>query len=409
MKCHAEMRQVNRIGRSWSRSGPAPDPQPFVAPSLRRFPFASIAPFLALVRQRCSAVFVSDRIHFVLDGLQDPTLARALSRRWAESGFDNGLDLAGQSGWLALRRPTQSTCGAEPAQLTEADVHRAASIARSFAVSWCDRTGRTFRADADLDDLRQHVTRDYRRRAALAVMFGLPAVVLHYTAPHLAGSHAARDLAVPWLFEMLLVGWSCFAAGWPILWHGALGLIHRRPCGDLLTVFVILVSYVPSAVAVMGLAFGVEPWFAADATGTPLFHATALALLIAVTQRWTLHRHAARLAGRTAWTLHGFRHLVAAWLGAAALLGAALGWEWAASFAMLLPPALSLGAVNRWCPGWSTALPVFGFAAFLLLAPQALSLNVQNVHVEIAAGFGLIMTVTFVAGWKGMKAAGRKQ
>ncbi len=338
---------------------------------------------------------VADRIHLVLDGLHDPSHAHELSRRWTESGYDNVVDLAGQSGWIAPGAETASP-------LTEADVGRAASIARGLAVSLHDRTGRTFRSDADLRELRHHVTREYRRRSALAFMFGLPAVALHYAAPTLAGSHAARDLAVPWLLELLLVGWACFAAGWPILWQGALGLVHRRPSGDVVTAVVVLLSFVPSAIAVVGMTFGVEPWFATDGIGGPLFHATALTLWIALTQRWMLHRCANRLSGRATWALRGFRHLAVAWLAGVLLLAATVGWEWSVAFGMLLPPSLSLGAINRRCPGWSASLPLFAFAPFLLLAPQSLSLNVTGIQVEIAAGFSLIMTLTFVVGWRGV-------
>ncbi|MDP6061376.1 MAG: hypothetical protein QGH33_20875 [Pirellulaceae bacterium] len=262
-----------------------------------------------------------------------------------------------------------------------------------------DRAGDSYCAENELGALRLRMIRDYRRRLAVVIMFGLPAIALHYAAPYLAGPGDPRHMALPWLFELLLVGWACIVSGWPILWQGALSVLYLRASADLLTSVVLIASYVPSAVGVLGIAFGQESTFEPNLGRTPMCHATILALGIAVAQRWLVHRAAPRLSGHGTLMLRGFSRLVGIWLILMIFVGFVMGWRWALSLGMLLPPSLSLGSVNRWSPGWSMALPVIAFAVLLLVAPGALRLDVKGVEVEIAACFGLIMTMVFALGW----------
>ena len=43
------------------------------------------------------------KTHLILDGLQDMGHGGELSRRWFEAGFLNGVDVAGQCGWVSRR------------------------------------------------------------------------------------------------------------------------------------------------------------------------------------------------------------------------------------------------------------------------------------------------------------------
>jgi hypothetical protein len=291
--------------------------------------------------------------------------------------------------------------GGEWAALTEVDVGRVAGIARRFGLEPRDRVGEAFRADNDLAALRNRMVYEYKSRFATAVVFGLPALGLHYLGPLLAGGgQSSGAMVYPWLLEMLLTGWACVAAGWPILWQGALSLRYLRATGDLLTTTIVVGAFVPSAVGVLSLAAVDRPWFRAEwAGGGPAFHAVVFALWVAVLQRWLAHAAGDRLSGRSGLMIAGFGRLVGVWLLLSAAVGAAGGWRWGLSLAMLLPPLASLGAIHPWAPGWSAVLPVFGFAVVLLLGPGALGLQLAGVQVEVAGGFAAIMVAVFAVGW----------
>jgi hypothetical protein len=59
-----------------------------------------------------------------------------------------------------------------------------------------------------------------------------------------------------------------------------------------------------------------------------------------------------------------------------------------------------LGAVTRWSPGWSLLLPVIGCAWLMLAGRRVLHLDIAPVSVEVAAGFGLLMSLVMAAGWR---------
>ena len=334
--------------------------------------------------------------YVILDGLQDPDLAGALSANWAAAGFANEVDAAAQSGWLA------PAGGDADAALTESEFERAAGLARACGVALYGRVGQRFLAANDPAALRASLARAYRARVASALVFGLPALGLHYAGSALAGGDGApRSMFLAWLLELLLVGWCCVAVGWPLLWQGLLGLAHRRATGDVLTSALVAITFLPSVAGMIAMLWGGRPWFSASAPGVPLLHATTFVLLNAVLQRWLFQRRAAGLSGRAPLMLRRFGAHVIAWL---ALTFAALvfgGWETGVAIGMLLPPLAGLGAVNRWSPGLSLMLPVWAFALLLLIGPQALGRNVEGVRVEIAAGFSLIFTAAMALGWKG--------
>jgi len=347
------------------------------------------------------------RTHVILDGLQDPVAGRALSARWSEAGFDNAVDIAGQCAWLSLGVDIGAGGCVEDA-LTESDVDRAAAMGREFGVELRDRVGKTFQAKNELASLRGQMVYEYKSRFATAVVFGLPALGLHYMAPVLAGGGGeARWMAYPWLLELLLVGWSCLAAGWPILWQGMVALVHLRATGDLLVMLTIGVAFVPSAVGGLSLVVTGEPWFGAPLEGGgPAFHAAVLALMLAVGGRWLVYRFADRLSGRANLMLAGFGRLIVAWLGVSAVVMVMVGWEWGLAFAMLMPSFISLGAINHWSPGWSVVLPVVAFGGLFLGGEGVVGLSLEGVQIEAAAGFGLMMTLVLAVGWSRLKPIG---
>lgn len=334
----------------------------------------------------------------ILDGLQDLRHAQRLSEAWAEAGYLNAVDSAGQWAWVARAAGDR---GGELGALTEVDMGRVAGIARRFGLELRDRVGEAFRADNDLAGLRRRMVYEYKSRFATAVVFGLPALGLHYWGPVLAGGGRAPGAMVyPWLLEMLLTGWACVAGGWPILWQGALAARYLRATGDLLTSAIVLGAFVPSAVGVLSLAGVERPWFEAEwAGGGPAFHAAVLALWLAVLQRWLVHAAGDRLSGRSGLMIARFGGLVWVWLLLSVAVGAVGGWGWGLSVGILLPPLASLGAVHPWAPGWSAVLPVFGFAAVLLLGPGALGLRLAGAQVEVAGGFAAMMVAVFAVGW----------
>jgi len=364
------------------------------------------------------------RTYVILDGLQDPALGQALSSRWAQAGLANGVDVSGQCAWLwqgheedgspdnVVDHAGQSEgqcvekcvekCVGKSASLTEADVARAAAIARTFGLEVRDRVGQTFVADNDLAALRARMAYEYKSRLATALVFGLPALALHYVGPVLAGGGGqdARAMLYPWLFELLLVGWACVAAGWPILWQGALSARRLRATGDLLTTLIVAVAFIPSAVGVLSMAVVNEPWFGAPAGGGgPTFGVAMVAIVLSVLQRWLAHRSARQLSGKAHLMLTGYSRLVMGWLVLSVVVGVMGGWHWGLTMGLLMPPMISLGAVNPWSGSWSMVLPVFAFAGFILIGPGALGQSLEGVGIETVAGFGLIMTCVFALGW----------
>lgn len=338
------------------------------------------------------------RTHVIVDGLADPLLAQQLSAAWARAGFDNAVDISAQAAWLAPGGEHHAD------ELAEADVDRAARIARAFGIELRDRVGKTFKAGNDPAALRAQMAKEYKARTAVTVMFGLPAVVLHYIAPALVGGVPdARGMLQPWLIEMLLVGWLCIAAAWPVLWQGALALRNLRATPDLLASVVIVGAFLPCATGVVLIPFRGDVWFGTPQTGGgPAFHAVAMMIALVSFSRWMTHRYAQRLTGRADWMLGHLGRFIFAWLVFAGALALAGGWMTGLMIAMLMPAALSHGGINRLSPGWSIALPVVAFAVFVLMAPGALSLELRGAEVQIAAGFHLLMTCVFVFGWRAL-------
>lgn len=339
------------------------------------------------------------RTHLILDGLQDPYLAQRLSAQLSEKGFDNAVDIAGQCAWISKRHKPDTL-------LTEHDVDRAAVLAREYGLEVRDRAGETFIAENELPALRKRMSYEYKSRFATALVFGLPALLLHYMAPILASGsgNITRSMAYPWLFELILVGWACLAAGWPILWQGMLSLITLRMTSDLLTSVLVLAAFVPSALGLASMSWRALPWFNMAETG-PMFHAAMMVMMLAVLQRWLVYRVSEKLSGRATLMMFGFGRFLFAWIALAVVVGCAMRrWEMGLAVAMVLPPAISLGAINKWSPGWSMALPVLGFALFFVMGPRAMGRGIDGVELEIAAGFQLMMVGVMAAGWGRLKA-----
>lgn len=366
---------------------------------------------------------MNPRTHLILDGLQDPLHARELSARWAAAGFNNAVDIAGQAGWIAKAPGGELVAGngqnSQPTgsrgQVDENDLITIAAIARAFGVEPRERVGSEFKPVNDLPALRDQMTREYRARFAQSLVFGLPALAVHYLGPMLAsgGGQSAGSMAFPWLLEMVLVGWALWVAGLPLLWQGAWSLIHLRPTADLLTTTIVMFAFVPSAVGVGSLLFIAEPWFGsptAPHSGTqplagPAFHIAILAVMIATGQRWLMHRQVEKLSGRGNRMLPHCAGLFAMWTLAMVSTMFLAGWQTGMIFALLLPPLISSAGINRSTPSWSAALPVLAFAPFFLFAPQALpsTAPAQALRFEIAVGFAVMMTVVMNAGWTKMQ------
>lgn len=362
------------------------------------------------------------RTYVILDGIQDPILGRELSRAWYEEGFHNGVDVSGQSAWLGVMKKDQTPStpeGSEDEALSKSQMDGAASVARAFGLEIRDRPGNVYRPDNTLDELRRQITHEYKSRLATVVVFGLPAVALHYWGPMLAGNAIGpRSMAYPWLMEMLLVGWGCLAGGWPILWQGALSLARLRAGADVLTSLIVAAAFVPSALGVLSLTVIDQPWFietpvasdvgarisAASAAkmelSGPLFYAAWYTMTLALAQRWLSHRWAHQIEGRADVMIPSFGKLVWVWLLISTVGWLLRGWRWGLATGMVLPPACGLGSINPWSPGWSVLLPVISFLAVLYFGEGVLGFSVDHTAIETAAGFGFIMTLYFAVGWR---------
>lgn len=354
------------------------------------------------------------RTYLILDGLQQPELGQALSRAWAKAGFDNAVDVGGQSAWVSAgtdtATPRRSDEGEESLSdaadgdfiaaeaLTEVQIDHAAAIARVFGLEVRDRAGESFIAANDLSKLRGRIIYEYKSRFATAIMFGLPALALHWFGEFLAGgAQSPRDMLYPWLIEMLLVGWVCIAAGWPILWQGALSLRGLRMTNDLLTSFIIFAAFVPSALFSIGVIIGVDPPFALRG---PTFHAALLTVTLVVWQRFLLHRAADKLAGKAMLMLPGFNRIIGVWMIAFICITVFVGWRAGLAFAMLLPAVASSASINPWTPGWPSLMPTFAFALMMLLDPGTDAFSLEGIRIEVAAGFGVIQGFSAMWGWR---------
>ena len=336
---------------------------------------------------------VVTRTHVILDGLQDPAIARRLSAAWYDDGFVNAIDAAGQCAWLEPSKASGKDA------LDAEDMERAAGLARQFGLEPRERVGSEFQPANDLAQLREKIVHEYKSRFATALVYGLPALALHYLAPVLAGSGDTRSMVYPWLFEMILAGWVCVSAGWPIIWQGAAALLHLRLTGDALVTLVIIASWLPSALGLASMAVTHEPWLAPGAR-EPLFHATVMCVTLASLQRWLAHAAAGRLSGRGALLLPRFSRMVSLALLAAAVALTVRSWNWGVAVMLLTPPMLALGGASRLTPGWSAALPVIGFGVFLWFAPSAWGMQTHGREVEIAAGFQLLMVLVMNSAWR---------
>jgi len=345
------------------------------------------------------------RTYVILDGLQDLQLGQQLSKQWAAAGFDNGVDVAGQCAWLS---PASSTQAALRGELTEEEVDKAAAIARRYGVEIRDRAGKSFIAENDLDALRDQVTYEYKCRFATGLVYGLPALALHYFAPFLAGNTAddPRSMSFPWFFEMLLSGWVCISAAWPIIWQGAVALRFRRLTADLLSMLLIAAAFLPSAVAVLAMAFVADPWLSTPATGGtgPMFHATVYLVLLAVLNRWLAHRATAATSGWADLLPRPFPLLIGCWLLGSAIVSATLGWPMGLAVGLLFSPMIGLACVNALNPGWLTVFPMVGCAFVLLAGPRMMNMSIAPYEIELAFTFGVIMALTYTVGWRRLSA-----
>ncbi len=339
--------------------------------------------------------------HVILDGLQSHADARGLSRAWAAAGLHNQIDLAGQSAALAN--------GNEPdAELTETQVDEAAALARHFALELRDRVGSGFVAANDLPTLRAKVAYEYKCRLATGLVYGLPALALHYFGPWLAGgSDDPRSYVFPWLLELLLSGWVMIACGWPVLWQGLLGLRVRRLTFDTFALLLTLAAWLPSAAAVLALPLVNQPWLSAPGQGSsPQFHYVVMLMLLVSAQRWLSHREGARLAGKADLLPQRFHWIVPVWLLFAVGVGASRGWSAGLALGMVLPMTAGLAAINGLSPGWLSVMPVVAFACALLIDPRVLNLPANVPWVECAFGFGVVLTVAQWVSWRFLAAGG---
>jgi hypothetical protein len=337
------------------------------------------------------------KTYVILDGLSDPQLGGALSAAWAKAGFYNTVDVSGQSAAL--------WCEGDKA-ITESQMQTVLAMARVHGLELRDRVGDEYQPDNDLAAVRRRVGLEYHTRLATAIVFGLPALVLHYTAGFLAGAQALpRGLLYPWFFEMLLVGWMCLAAGYPMLWQGGLSLRYLRATPDLLSFMVMIIAFGVSVVTWLSLMIVDQPL-----ASESYFHVMAYGVFLAVLQRRLIYRAGEKLAGRANLMIPNLSRFLGWWLliCAGVFLISGFNLKLALATALLLPPMIGHGGINRYSPGPSMLLPVFGFAAILLVGPRAFGLELAGMEIEIAAGFELIMIGVMAFGWREIKRAPKR-
>ncbi len=315
-----------------------------------------------------------ERWVMVLDGLQDPTLARSISARLSGAGIDNRLDLTAQ------RLHVEA----------EDDDPRIAGILAAFGMAvgtegpdvWRCRLGRA--------------------AAVLLVLALLSGAV------ELAIAVNTVTDTWRWLHAALLLPALYYAD--PIICQSLAAMRALRSSADLLTGAIVFIA---ALLAVGDLA----GWGVAEAGKAALPLAIG-ALALGMVQRWLSHRMAERLSGRADSVIAGWHRLVAVWLAASLLLGLLAGWPWLMALLLVLPPMLSLGAVNPWSPRWQMALGPIAFA--LVLAGPAGALSTPGVAPwpqplppilpgVVGLGFQAIMVVVMAMGWRSIQPLDNEQ
>ncbi len=304
----------------------------------------------------------------VLDGLQDPALAGAISARLSGAGIDNRLDLTAQ------RLHVEA----------EDDDPRIAGILAAFGLTVRTEGPAVWR-------------RSLGRAAAVLLLLALLAGAIELAIAMNAASAAWR-----WLHAALLLPSLYYAD--PIICQALAAMRALRSSGDLLSGAIVFIA---ALLAVGDLA----GWAAAKGGMAALLLAIG-ALALGMIQRWLSHCMADRLSGRADSVIAGWHRLVGGWLAASFLLGLLAGWPWLMALLLVLPPMLSLGAVNPWSPRWQMALAPMAFALVLAgptgalstpgLAPwpQPLPPILPGV---VGLGFQAIMMVVMAVGWRRMQ------
>ncbi len=272
-----------------------------------------------------------------MDGLGAPSQAQVLSGAvFRELALPARADPAGM--WLEVQ---------SPGPMTESVADQVALIARGQGLDLRDRVGGDFSPSVTETDLVRRLSFEWTSRLATALVFLIPALLLHYLTPRLA----TGSLLIPRFLEAVLVGWSLIAAAWPVLYQAALSLASLRMTPDFYAAAVMLIAF----------AHGLFAWVVNAPSAS--FFVTAYAILAMTLQRTLLWRTQPRRAGHAHFMLPSSRLL-----GSLLLVGCALmPFDLAGAFAFLLSVPAMLGAlsINRLLPGFLTPFPILMFAFFL--------------------------------------------
>ncbi len=308
---------------------------------------------------------------FMLDGIGDPRVARGITFDLKEKlGLVSRCDPAGM--WLEVE-----SGGA--AVIDEAFADRVIEVARHWGLEPRDRVGSSFVATISEAQLRKRLVSEWRTRFATALVFLLPAMLIYYLRPMLAGA----TNYVPNGIVAVLVGWTIVAAGWPIVYQGFVSAVSFRMTPDLFGATLILVS------------FGVGVWETVRDVGDTTLNVTALAVLALAFQRKRVWENAARTAGQGHLMLPAGRFLLALWLGS--IVVGILDFGGGLAMMLAVPPLIGMLTINRLTHPVLWVIPITLFALVVGLGRLVLPTELEHLSLaRVESAFGFVMLVTFV-------------
>lgn len=304
---------------------------------------------------------------FILDGLGAPAFAGKITRHIKdELGLFSRCDPAGM--WLEIE--TQDP-------VTENIANAVCNVVSKFGLLPRDRVGTSFVPSVNIKQLQKRILFEWKGRWATALVFLLPALILHYATPLLSlGSRY-----IPHSLEALLVGWSIIAALWPVMYQGVLSLRYKIISPDLLGMLIIVILFIIGIIqTVMG-------------ANETLFHAVSYAVISISFQRMIIWRKVENLNGQYHRMISSQYFLLFIYF----LAVTALIFDYRSSISILLatPLMLSYLAINKLSTPLGTFIPILLFTIFLAISTTFIKEPLLIMQYEAAFIFNICITIIY--------------
>jgi len=270
--------------------------------------------------------------------------------------------------------------------IDEAFADKVVEAARHWGIEPRDRVGSSFVSTISADVLRKRLESEWRSRLATGLVFLLPAMLIHYLKPILAGA----TNYVPNGIEAVLVGWVIVASGWPILYQMMVSVFSFRMTPDLFQGTLILVSFFAGV------------WATVTDQAETTFHITAFAVLSMALQRMVVWRNAARSAGQGHLMLPFSSVLMVLFVGSIIVMCL---FDFAGGLSMMLavPAMLGLLAINRLAHPVTWVVPVILFVALVEVGAIVFADSEVMMAGRVEGAFGFVVLITVLCGVFGMR------